>query len=309
MRSPAKETTMSVQALEPTAITPVPTVLDADARLFQENFNRASFQFSHHLAGHPLFELPRLLEVSKSLPDDDVYYDAGDIRVGQRWDEVPRTQLSVEQLMDRIENAGAWILLKRTNRDPRYAAILDRGLAEVEEMVGAAFPKKMRMRSAVILITSPNRVTAYHMDPDCNFLCQIRGEKVIHVFDRYDRDVLPEVEIERFWAADKNAAIYKEQYQNRARSYPLKPGVGIHMPVNAPHWVQNDNNISVTLAMIFQYPESVLGNIYRCNYFLRKTGIRPLPPGQSTVRDALKSWTMGGAIGVRNAVKRVIKRR
>ena len=159
----------------------------------------------------------------------------------------------------------------------------------------------------MILITSPKRVSSYHIDPDCNFLCQIRGEKVIHVFDRYNREVLPEEELERFWTVDKNAAIYKEKYQNRASSYPLKPGVGVHMPVNAPHWVQNADNISVTLAMIFQFPESVLGNIYRTNYYLRKLGLRPSPPGRSKVRDTLKSWTMGSMIAVRNAVKRQSK--
>jgi hypothetical protein len=164
------------------------------------------------------------------------------------------------------------------------------------------------MRSAVVLITSPNRVTSYHIDPDCNFLCQIRGEKVIHVFDRYDREVLPEEELERFWAVDKNAAVYKERYQGRARSYHLQPGVGVHMPVNAPHWVQNANNISVTLAMIFQFPESILGNIYRWNYYLRKAGVRPLPPGRSKIRDTLKAWTMGGAIGVRNRLRTILGR-
>jgi len=299
---------MSVQTQE-LVITPPSRVLDGEAGLFRENFNRASFEFAHHLAGHPLFELPQLLELSKTLPDCDVYYDAGDIRVDQRWDQVPRTQLSVDQLIERIENAGAWILLKRTNQDPQYAAVLDQLLSEAAALVGARFPKRIRMRTAVILITSPNRVTSYHIDPDCNFLCQIRGEKLLHVFDRYDREVLPEEEIERFWAVDKNAAVYKERYQGRARSYHLKPGVGVHIPVNAPHWVQNTNNVSVTLAPSFQFLESELGNIYRCNYFLRKVGVRPLPPGRSKVRDVLKAWAMGGAIGVRNAFRRVLRRR
>ena len=78
----------------------------------------------------------------KGLPDSDIYYDAGDIRVGQCWDQTPRTQLSVDQLIDRIENAGAWILLKRANRDPRYAAILDQGLAEAGRLVGRRSRKR-----------------------------------------------------------------------------------------------------------------------------------------------------------------------
>ena len=61
--------------------------------------------------------------------------------------------------------------------------------------------------------------------------------------------------------------------------------------------------------MIFQYPESVLGNIYRWNYYLRKAGVRPLAPGRSKVRDGLKSWTMGAAIYTRNAFKRLVRRK
>jgi hypothetical protein len=302
---------MSVQTPEMTSVAPPRTVIEGEPSLFRENFNRFSFEFTHHLAGHPLFEVPRLLELSRALPEGDVYYDAGEVGVGQRWDAVPRTQLSVGQLIERIENAGAWILLKKTNRDPRYAAVLDQLLAEAGALAGPRFPRpgRMRMRTAVILITSPNRVTSYHIDPDCNFLCQIRGEKVLHVFDRYDREVLPEEELERFWAVDKNAAVYKKQYQDRARSYPLKPGVGVHIPVNAPHWVQNGDNISVTLAPSFQFLERELGNVYRWNYYLRKLGARPLPPGRSAVRDRLKGWTMGGGIVARNVLRRVLGRK
>ena len=33
------------------------------------------------------------------------------------------------------------------------------------------------MREAFIFISSPNTVTPYHMDPEYNFLLQIRGTK------------------------------------------------------------------------------------------------------------------------------------
>lgn len=302
------ERNVSDQTIRISCVAPPQTVFEAEPEKFRENFNRASFSFTHHLAGHPLFELSALLELSKSLPEEDIYYDSGEVKVGQRWDEVPRTKLSVDQLIDRIEHAGAWILLKKTNRDPRYAAILDQALAEAAAMVGPAFPQKMKMRSAVVLVTSPNRISSYHIDPDCNFLCQIHGEKTLHVFDRFDRENLPEEELERFWAFDKNAAIYKEKFQNRAFSYAMKPGVGVHMPLNAPHWVKNDNNISVTLAMIFQFPESVIGNIYRCNHYLRKLGLRPKPPGHSRLGDRVKALAMGSAIGARNTIKKVLRR-
>lgn len=300
---------MGVQAIEPIGIAPASKVLEGDARLFQQHFNRASFQFTHHLAVHPLFELPRLVELAKSLPDADVYYDAGDIRVDQRWDQIPRSRLSVDQLIDRIENAGAWILLRGTHKDPRYAALLDQSLEEVRSLLGFAFPTRIKCLRGLVFITSPNRITTYHIDRECNYLFQICGDKVISIYDRYDRDVLPEEEIERFWSVDNNAAVFKEQYRERAHDYQLCPGTGVHIPVNAPHWLRNGNNISVTLAVTFQFQDSYLPNIYRTNYFLRKAGIKPLPPGQSKVRDVLKAWTMGSVIYARDGLRRVIRRR
>jgi hypothetical protein len=299
---------MIVQSIEQPKIAPVPTVLAGNASLFRENFNRASFQFAHHLAGHPLFELPQLLELSRTLADEDIYYDAGDIRVNQRFDQIPRTQLSVVQLMERIENAGAWILLRGMHKVPRYAGLLQQCLEEVQGLIGPAFPRKHKCLRGLVFITSPNRVTTYHMDREVNYLMQIHGDKTMYVFDRYDREVVPEEEIERFWTVDNNAAVYKEQYQERGQEYRMCPGNGVHIPVNSPHWLKNDNNISVTLAVTFQYPDSHLANIYRTNYYLRRLGLRPLPPGQSRIRDALKSWPMGSVRGVRNFLRRVLRR-
>jgi len=226
--------------------------------------------------------------------------------VDLRWDQTPRTKLTVDQLIDRIENAGAWILIRRAQIDPRYDALFKQALEDVRQLIGSTFPKNVKTSNARVFITSPNRISTYHIDRECNYLLQIRGEKVISVFDRYDREVLPEEEIERFWTVDANAAVYKEQYQNRARVYELRPGTGVHLPINAAHWVKNDNNISVTMAVTFEYPDNDLANVYRMNYFLRKMGVRPAPPGSSKLRDRLKGWSMGGVIGARKALRRAI---
>ncbi|QJW98086.1 cupin domain-containing protein [Frigoriglobus tundricola] len=239
----------------------------------------------------------------------DLFYNAGEVREGQRWDHIPPTELTVDQAIDRIENAGAWILIKRAHRDPRYAAILDQGLAEVRNLSGAAFPHKFKKCDALVFITSPNRVTPYHIDRECNFLMQIRGTKTISIYDRYDREVLPEKEIESFWTVDNmNSAVFKEEYRGRAAQYELKPGTAVHIPVNAPHWVKNDNNISVTLALTFQFPDPALGNVYRWNYFLRKAGLTPTPPGRSRALDVMKGWSMEAAMGARRVWKRVRRR-
>ncbi len=118
---------------------------------------------------------------------------------------------------------------------------------------------------------------------------------MLYVFDQNDREVLPEEELERFWAADNNAAKYKARYQHRARVFHLRPGDGVHVPVNAPHWVQNGDDISVTLSVNFQFKDTYRADKYRANYYLRRLGVTPLSPDNSSLRDALKVSVVRGA--------------
>jgi len=266
---------------------------------FRPNFNRVPFQFLHNLVDHPLFTLPRLLELAKATRDQrprDLYYDAGpEIRVDQRWDAMGPKSFPVEEALHRIENCGAWVTLHQAQKDPEYGAVFHECMREFERLTGVDFRQVMRVEDALIFITSPRRVTPYHIDRECNFLLQIRGEKSLHVFDRNDPDVLPVAEIERFWAVDNNAAIYKPQLQNRATTYRLVPGNGVHIPVNNPHWVQNDDNVSISLSVNFTWKDWERANIHRANFLLRKLGISPRPPKQSAAVDSVKNAVVATA--------------
>src|SRR5262249_18522902 len=188
------------------ASTTIPVRLfDARQHEFAQQFNQRSFEFTHHLAGHPLFEIPRLIELSKRLsskPGGQLYYDAGDVRINQRWDESPTTDLSVDETIRRIQDAGAWVVLKRAEQDPEYRALLDDCMAEIQTLTGRNLKREMKADEVIIFITSPHRITTYHIDRECNFLLQILGNRDISVFDQNDRAILPEKEIERFCTLD-----------------------------------------------------------------------------------------------------------
>ncbi len=260
---------------------------------FQPSFNLDSFEFRHRLTDHPLFQLPRLLELARVTREQrprDLYYDAGrDIRVDQRWDQMGPKEFPVEEALHRIENCGAWVTLHQAQEDPEYGALFHECMREFEHLTGVDFHKVMRVEDALIFITSPNRVTPYHIDRECNFLLQIRGEKNLYVFDRNDEEVLPVTEVERFWAVDNNAAVYKPQFQSRATTYRLVPGNGVHIPVNNPHWVQNDNNVSISLSVNFTWKDWERANVHRANYLLRKLGLSPTPPKRSPMLDSVKN--------------------
>jgi len=273
---------------------------------FRKDFDRLPFSFTHRFdADHPLFQLPRLRRLMENpATRAGVYFDSGEVRVEQRWDAVPRRPLTMEEAFDRIDHAGAWMIFRRVHLDPDYNEILEQCMHDVKELSGRQIDEDRKSQEAMIFITSPNRVTSYHIDRECNFLMQVRGTKTIHVFDREDRDVTPEQELETFWSRDNNAGVYKPQYEHRAHVYTMQPGIGVHIPVNSPHWLQNGDNISISLSISYQYKDTNRKYVYQANYYLRKLGLHPTPPGHNILLDQSKCVMMAGGLRAKKLLER-----
>jgi hypothetical protein len=266
-------------------------MLGFDFEEARDKFNRRHFLFTHTLADSAEFELPQLIELAKATAETrpkDLYYDVGDVAIGQRWETIARGSLPIDETIGRIETQGAWIVLWRAELHPRYSRLLEAVMSDILEMTGRDIERLIKKSEVILFITSPNRITTYHIDRECNFLMQVSGNKEISVFHPDDREVLPEAEIERFWTVDNNAPIYRENLQHRAEKFTLEPGSGIHLPVNAPHWLKNGDNISVTASFNFQFRDSVRADLYRANYYLRKFGFNPRAPFRSWMGDAAK---------------------
>ena len=269
---------------------PVASIFEAGNPGFRENFDEKPFEFLHcFTADHPLFQISRLRQlIENPVTRPGVYFDAGDIGIGQRWDSVPERKQTLEETFDRVDNAGAWILMKRVQKDPDYDDLLVQCLDEVQRLSGRQIDQDKKSQEAIIFLTSPHRVTSYHIDRECNFLMQVRGDKEISVFDRNDRDVRPEAELETFWSKDNNAGVYKPQYQDRAHVFVMRPGTGVHIPVNSPHWLKNGNNVSISLSISYQYKDWRRKYVFQANYYLRRMGMNPTPPGKSALLDNAK---------------------
>ena len=280
-------------------------ILQVSEKVFREKFDKSPFLFEHTLAHNPAFtmdRLARLLEMTIPHPEL-LYWDAGKKRVDQRWNEQPGRDFSVEEAFRRIRENDAWIILFGAERDPEIAALLEQSMQQIESLCGYELFKDVKVRAAYIFITAPRRVVTYHIDFQCGFLLQLHGDKTLHAFERTDREVTSEVELERFWTKDTNAAIYKPEFECRAHKWVLRPGLGAHLPVNAPHWLENGDDISVSLSLNFQFKNSRLADIYRANYYLRKLGIEPTPPGVSMWRDRAKACGMTAPVAVAKALK------
>jgi hypothetical protein len=278
-----------------------PAIFEFDNPHFREDFDERPFEFKHSFAAdHPLFTRERMRRLlTDPATKNNVYYNAGDIRIEQRWDAVPERTKPVEEVFDSVENSGAWIALLRVNEDPEYNALLEDSMAEIKKLSGREIDDDKKTQEADIYITSPGRVTMYHIDPVCNFLMQISGEKQIHIFDRNDREVLPEEDLERYWALNGHSTAYPSALEDRAEVFTMRPGSGIHIPLNNPHWLKNGNDVSVSLSINYQYKDKRFKDVYQANYYLRKMGLKPRPLGSSKLVDQMK----GSAVAVSRAVR------
>jgi hypothetical protein len=253
---------------------------------FRKKFDQEPFLFRHRLSEDPRFEMSAIRSLAQRLPRKIGY--TGDLAVDRGFKH-STDRLSFEETLNQLEAGRCWIILKCLEKDPEYGPLLPQYISEIEELTQREFEPLIESRTMSLILSSPGQVTPYHIDADCNCLFQIRGCKTFYTFNGKDRSILPEDEEEKFWAGEMNAAHYREQIQDKAWSFVLAPGNGVHVPVIFPHWVKNSENVSVSLSINFRFHGRLRGDVYRMNHILRKIGLRPRPVGQSIIIDRLKT--------------------
>ena len=153
----------------------------------------------------------------------------------------------------------------------------------------------MRRHEGYIFISSPGSRTPYHMDGEHNFLLQLTGSKKVSMWDSMDRSLLTEKEIEAHYGGAHRNLSYHDAFAAKAQVFDLTPGLGLHFPVNAPHWVQNGPDVSVSFSVTFRTPAiDKRALLYAANGRLRAWGLNPKPVGQSPLRDAMLHNTVRG---------------
>jgi hypothetical protein len=265
-------------------------LFELEKATFASKFNREPFTVRHHLANHPLFALPRLIELARRLPAEHVSYNSGDVPVTTGLYKGPQTGLSIEETIRQIEQCRSWVVLKYVEGDPEYRRLLEDCLDEIKPLSEQVAPG-MQKRQGFIFISSASSVTPYHMDPEYNFLLQVRGSKRITIWDPADRSILSERELEDYYSGRNFQIAFKEEYRARAKRFTLVPGLGLHFPVTAPHFVDNGDEVSISFSITFQTPASERRRfLYGANARLRELGFKPSPVGRSALRDSTKHF-------------------
>jgi hypothetical protein len=263
------------------------SIVEANPTTMREKFLKRPFMLKHKLAGHPLFELPRLVELAKSLPRDRIEYNSGKVAVGVKPEDVPKIDMPAEDVIRTIETANAWMVIKFVNEDPAYNELLKAFVEEANALAGRR-PGDYSDLQGFIFVSSANSTTPFHVDAEENILIQIHGDKFVRTFDNSDRRLISEEAMEISPSKHRNQH-YEGWYETRATMHALKPGDAVHMPYMVPHWVSTGGSYSISMAMTWKTPEVLrLNKIRLMNGTLRRFGLPQKPPGVSPLRDAAK---------------------
>lgn len=263
-----------------------------------------TFRLTHTLSDHPLFKLDRLARLAASLPADQVEFN-GPVQPNQDPKLTPQNGLSAEETVRRIEECQSWMVIKNCESDPEYKALLDACLdqvaAQTKGVMGGA-----KKRQAFIFVTSPNNVVPLHMDPEYNFLMQLRGTKRMSLFNHQDRTIVSEEQLELYPGKHRNLP-YREEFEQVSTQQHLAPGDSIFVPLFDPHWVQNGPDVSVSFSVTWHTDHSLrMVKLSYVNAGLRRLGMPQAGAGTHPAIDGVKVAAYDIARFAYDLIKRVL---
>jgi hypothetical protein len=222
------------------------THIDVDPRFLATRFDREPFGFTHSLCDLDLLKISELQRLAARYTEHDYFVAAGATTAAMPFYSVRHSDCTPVQAIERLAAGGQRILLKRPEKyDVRFRDLLATSFAQIIERRNGLDGKIVRLDSS-ILISSAATITPFHYDPEISFFCQIAGDKFYHI---YSPCALDERELERFYVAGiVNIAQVPLAGRDPALEhvFALRPGMGMHQPRNAPHWVQTSDTLSIS---------------------------------------------------------------
>ena len=263
---------------------PAPLFLDSleDRALFADNFYQAPFEFRHTLHEHPAFQLPALLAAAERINANpktaaQAHFESGTPDRNAWFGARPEGTTLVDALAS-IKDGKNWVILKRIHEDAVYKDVLDCLIPQLSDLAGMEIAKMFYDPTMTIFITSPGRITPYHMDGETNFLAQIHGTKKAYIYDGHDESVLAAHDLERYWTGHLPKIDYPETLPHGHWQYTLEPGNGVFNPAIFPHWLQNGDDISISVSINFKRRNNEEIGAHRMNHYLRRAGLKPKAP-------------------------------
>jgi len=206
---------------------------------------------------------------------------------------------SLKQIFDEIEQPGSWIALYNIEKHPDYAKLLNSIVGPLSDLFKDQEGDFFNV-GGFMFISAPPAYTPYHMDRENNFWLQLKGQKRLGLFERSDRTILSETQIEDFIVnRSLDSIALTDEIAAKAEYFDVKAGEGVYFPSTTPHmtettsgWEKPGDGVSVSLGVPFYTQQTrYIAQLCQYNKVARRLHL-PLskldtPRGKESIKAAL----------------------
>ena len=216
-------------------------IFDADSEAcFRAAYPLQPARLSHAIANHPLFARGALDDAARRLGAAlvEAHHTAGpgDALGGERPDLGPQ--------------APRWSMLRFVDRLPEYRALLEQVVGELTPAIRARTGEPLDLRGFVF-VSTPRTVTPLHFDPEHNILIHLAGRKRFWLLPAQP-PWLPTTAHAALHVDGANMLAWRERWREDAACFDLVPGDALFVPYKSPHWIEVDDEPSVSLSVTWQ---------------------------------------------------------
>ena len=176
--------------------------------------------------------------------------------------------VSGADLLEAVRNGRIWLNITGIDGvDPRFRELTDRLYRAIDDSA----PRSFSETHATLLVSSPGAMVYYHVDGPPSYLWHIRGEKRLWVYPALNESILSLELLEDVFAGARQEYVpYRNEFDELAEVFDLKPGQVAAWPQNAPHRVINGDSLNVSLVTDHFTPDARRrARVYSANQFLR----------------------------------------
>jgi hypothetical protein len=205
-----------------------------------ELYPNNAFTFSHHLSDDPLLSVNALIEAAEELPPsmiECVSYQAGTPLI---------------DIIKNIKTSSSWLIFRNLEQLSRYEKLMN---TIIQALINGGLMKKGDFHDLMCFafLSSPLVKTPFHIDPEHNFLIQIKGTKIVRINNHQQKPIISNREISDFYKDEVGYILnFDERYDKRLESFFLNSSTGVYIPVAYPHLVNNGTEMSVSFSVTFR---------------------------------------------------------
>lgn len=260
-----------------------------------QNFGLVPQVSRHGYHRLPLFSDPVLTDLLDTYPRRNLqaYHMGEDPLKNEDWKQVDiEAHTTGAQMLRAVKQGRIWINLTHIERNSdTYADLID----DMYKHLGEHCPhlKNPKGTHSALLLSSPGAQVYYHLDAEPNMLWHMRGQKHMWVYPALNLDIVPQDYLEDIYAGEIGENLpYKQEFDDLAQHYILKPGDAASWPHNGPHRIVNvDMNVSLATSyytpVVYKRQYVQLAN----RFLLRNLGIKNRSMAETGFLASVKRFT------------------